>query len=147
MDCIFCKIAKGEIPSRKVYEDKDVIAFLDINPANPGHTLVMPKRHAETIMDADDESLEKAIVVAKTIATRIKERLNADGVNILQNNGKHAGQLVNHVHFHVMPRFAEDKILISYPKIKLEEKDFEEIQKKLSETERKVPRDWEMDLM
>src|SRR3990172_2121946 len=131
-DCVFCKIVKGEIPSRKVYDDQDVIAFLDINPSNPGHTLVVPKKHAETIIDADDKSLEKAIIVAKLIAKRIKDNMGSVGLNVLQNNGRFAGQIVNHVHFHVMPRFPNDQIVISYPKIKLEEKDFEEIQKKLS---------------
>lgn len=147
MDCLFCKIVSGEMPSRKVYEDKDVLAFLDINPANPGHTLVVPKKHAEMIFDADDETLEKSIVVAKVIARRLKERLNADGVNVMQNNGRHAGQIVSHIHLHVIPRFADDRIVISYPRVGLEEKDFEEIQKKLNEAERKAPKDWEMDMM
>ncbi len=145
--CIFCKIINGEIPSRKVYEDKDVLAFLDINPANPGHTLVMQKKHAGNILDADDESLGKAIVVAKIIAKKIKENLNADGINILQNTGRHAGQIVDHIHFHIIPRFANDSVIISYPKLKMEDKDFEEIQRKLKESEIKVPKNWEMDMM
>jgi len=147
MDCLFCKIIRGEIPSRKVYEDKDSVAFLDINPANPGHTLVMPKKHAENIFDADDELLGRVIVAAKVISKKIKESLNADGINVIQNNGRHAGQIVNHIHFHIIPRFANDTVIISYPKIKMEDKDFEEIQKKLAESERKVQKNWEMDLM
>ncbi|MBI2232885.1 MAG: HIT family protein [Candidatus Aenigmarchaeota archaeon] len=147
MDCLFCKIIRGEIPSRKVYEDKDSVAFLDINPANPGHTLVMPKKHAENIFDADDEMLGRVIVAAKAISKKIKDSLNADGINVIQNNGRHAGQIVNHIHFHIIPRFANDTVIISYPKIKMEDKDFEEIQKKLTESERKVQKNWEMDLM
>ncbi len=147
MDCLFCKIIRGEIPSRKVYEDKDSVAFLDINPANPGHTLVMPKKHAENIFDADDELLGRVIVAAKVISKKIKESLNADGINVIQNNGRHAGQIVNHIHFHIIPRFANDTVIISYPQIRMEDKDFEEIQKKLTEPERKVQKNWEMDLM
>ena len=147
MDCLFCKIIRGEIPSRKVYEDKDSVAFLEKNPANPGHTLVMPKKHAENIFDADDELLGRVIVAAKVISKKIKESLNADGINVIQNNGRHAGQIVNHIHFHIIPRFANDTVIISYPKIKMEDKDFEEIQKKLAESERKVQKNWEMDLM
>lgn len=146
-NCIFCKIIMGEIPSRKVYEDKDSVAFLDIHPANPGHTLVMPKKHAENIFDADDELLGRVIVAAKVISKKIKESLNADGINVIQNNGRHAGQIVNHIHFHIIPRFANDTVIISYPQIKMEDKDFEEIQKKLIESERKVQKNWEMDLM
>lgn len=145
-DCIFCKIVSGEIPSRKVYDDRDTIAFLDINPANPGHTLVVPKKHAENLMDADDDSIQKAIVVAKMIAKRIMDRLGAEGVNVVQNNGLVAGQIVNHVHFHVMPRFRDDRVIISYAKIKLEDKDFEEVQKKLGEEERRV-QDWGMGMV
>lgn len=145
-DCIFCKIVSGEIPSRKIYEDKGTIAFLDINPSNPGHTLVVPKKHSKDIVDAEDAEIEKLFLVAKEIVKRLRERLGADGVNVLQNNGRHAGQVVDHIHLHVMPRFSGDSIVISYPRVKLEEKDFDEIQKKLGE-ERKVPKDWEMDMM
>lgn len=144
-DCLFCKIVSGEVPSRKVYEDADVIAFLDINPSNPGHTLVVPKKHSENILDADDSAAEKAMAAAKLMAKRLKDRLNAEGINILQNNGRPAGQIVNHLHFHVMPRFANDHIIISYPKIKIEDKDFDEIQKKLAEEEKKAPAGWDMD--
>ena len=109
MDCVFCKIVKGEIPSKKVYEDGNVIAFLDINPLSEGHTLVIPKKHAENIFDVSEEELSKVMQVVKKISKKRLEE-GAKGVNILQNNGKEAGQLVNHIHFHVVPRNGNDKL-------------------------------------
>ena len=132
-DCIFCKIAKGEVPSKKVYEDDDIIAFLDINPANKGHTLVASKNHYENIFSVDEEILKKMISVVKVIAEKIKNSLECDGINIMQNNGKHAGQLVNHIHFHIIPRFPGDRVLITYQRMQLTEEEFNEIQKDLSE--------------
>ncbi|MCX6819480.1 MAG: HIT family protein [Candidatus Aenigmarchaeota archaeon] len=144
-ECIFCKIVRGEIPSKKIYEDHDVIAFLDINPANPGHCLVVPKKHSETISDTDDDVLVKAIVVTKKLATAVKEKLNADGVNIVQNNGRHAGQLVSHIHFHIIPRFPDDKVLITYQRVQMDENALNEMQKKLTEEGKKESRsDWDM---
>ena len=107
-DCMFCKIIKGEIPSHKVYEDKDTVAILDIRPINAGHTLVVPKKHSTDLLDIDDEDLKKAIVVVKRVAKAIKEAVNAQGINLGMNNGKAAGQLVFHPHLHVMPRFEND---------------------------------------
>lgn len=132
-ECLFCKIAGGEIPSKKVYEDKSVVAILDINPANRGHCLVISKKHFENIYDVDDDELQKMILVAKTIAKRIKERLNVAGVNIIQNNGRRAGQLVNHIHMHVIPRFEDDNVLITYQRSQLSESDFDDLQKTLQE--------------
>ena len=133
VECLFCKIVDGSVPSKKVYEDENVLCFLDINPANPGHTLVISKKHFENIFDADNEILESMINTAKIIANRLKERLGAEGVNIIQNNGREAGQLVNHIHIHVIPRYKHDKVMITYPRAKMEKKDFDEIQKKLQE--------------
>jgi histidine triad (HIT) family protein len=107
MDCIFCKIINNEIKSQKVYEDDDVIAILDINPINKGHILVIPKKHYETIFDIDDEVLKKTITVVKKIALALK-KMGAEGVNIVQNNGKAAEQHVFHIHFHVVPRYFND---------------------------------------
>lgn len=144
-DCIFCKIVRGEIPSKKIYEDRDVIAFLDINPANPGHCLVVPKKHSETVFDTDDEVLGKAITVTKKLAADVKEKLGADGVNIVQNNGRHAGQLVSHIHFHIIPRFPDDKVIITYQRVQMDENALNEMQRKLTEekTEQRE-RDWDM---
>ncbi len=109
-DCIFCKIIAGEIPSTTIYEDDDVKAILDVNPAARGHVIVLPKKHAENIFAVDDEDLKKAICVAKKIATAVKKAYNCDGVNILQNNGEAAGQSVFHLHIHVIPRFTGDTV-------------------------------------
>jgi histidine triad (HIT) family protein len=145
-DCLFCKIAKGEIPSKKVYEDRDVIAFLDINPATPGHTLVVPKKHAEDMTTADEKDLEKTIAVVKKIVARQKERLGAQGVNVMQNNGHAAGQLVAHLHFHVIPRFANDNVIIKFSRTNINENEMEEIRKKLSEEHAPAPARKEFDL-
>ncbi len=107
MDCIFCKIIKGEIPSTKVYEDGDVFAFLDIKPVNPGHTLVIPKQHYVNIHDMPDELFGKVAIAAKKVADAIL-KLGAKGVNIGMNNGAVAGQVVFHAHVHVMPRYGKD---------------------------------------
>jgi len=132
MDCIFCKIVKGEIPSSKVYEDKDVIAFLDIAPAAKGHTLVVPKEHHELIADVPNKLLEKTIDVVKKIGDALlKEN---DGFNIMQNNNKAAGQLVPHVHFHVIPRKNNDGLDIAHWKsAKYEEGEMEEASEKLKQ--------------
>ena len=106
--CIFCKIVAGELSSSKVYEDVDVLGFLDIIPVNPGHTLIIPKKHFESIHDTPDELVAKMSIVAKKIATAVQQSLGAKGVNIGMNNGVHAGQEVFHAHVHVMPRYGKD---------------------------------------
>ena len=106
--CIFCKIASGEIPCFKLYEDELVLAYLDINPFSTGHTLVIPKRHCEGMQDADPDLLAQMILRVRKVAVHIKEVLPCDGFNILQNNGAAAGQTVNHMHFHIVPRLAAD---------------------------------------
>ncbi|KHO48516.1 MAG: Hit-like protein involved in cell-cycle regulation [archaeon GW2011_AR5] len=136
-DCIFCKIVRGEIPSKKVYEDKDTLAFLDINPANPGHTLVVPKKHSEDITKSDEEDIAKVMRVVKNITTNLKEKMNAIGVNVMQNNGKPAGQIVAHTHFHVIPRYPNDVVVISYQRVQLSDEQLEEIRKKLSEEKKR----------
>lgn len=107
-ESLFSKIIKGEVPSVKVYEDDDVYAFLDINPVNPGHTLVVPKKQCDGLLDCDPAILANLIKVVQKIAVAMKKGLNADGVNIHQNEGAAAGQKVFHLHFHVIPRFADD---------------------------------------
>ncbi|MBI4173906.1 MAG: HIT domain-containing protein [Candidatus Aenigmarchaeota archaeon] len=104
-DCIFCKILDGSIPAKRVYEDDATIAFLDINPRNPGHTLVVLKRHAEAIADMRVDETGRLFEAVKKVADAAKEAARADGISICQNNGKAAGQVVAHVHVHVIPRF------------------------------------------
>jgi len=108
MDCLFCKIIKGEIPSAKIYEDEHMFAFLDIRPINKGHTLVLPKEHYGDVFDIPSETLCDVMPGLKKVASAIKEAVNADGLNIGVNNGEVAGQAVFHLHFHLIPRFEDD---------------------------------------
>jgi len=108
VDCVFCKIRDGQIPSFKVYEDSRTLAFMDINPLNPGHCLVITKNHAATIFDVEVLDLQAAIAATKKLAMALKGAVQADGINILQANGAAAFQSVPHFHFHVIPRFNND---------------------------------------
>jgi len=106
--CLFCGIAAGKIPAKKVYEDAKIIAFLDINPRNPGHTLVVPKKHYGTLLNMPDKEALDLFAIVKKIAGQIKTAIKADGISIGQSNGVAAGQLVQHVYFHVIPRFMNE---------------------------------------
>lgn len=107
-DCLFCKIIAGEIPSERVYEDADTLAFLDIHPNNPGHSLVIPKRHSENLYDMDDHSLAAVMRTAQKVAKAIRAAVAAEGINLAMNNESAAGQVIFHPHIHVIPRFKED---------------------------------------
>lgn len=107
-NCIFCKIIAGEIPSTRVYEDAHVLAFMDIGPVIKGHTLVIPKQHVDPITAVPPDVLNRVMAVVQKIAKAQMNGLRADGVNILQANGAAAGQVVPHLHFHVVPRFKTD---------------------------------------
>lgn len=104
-DCIFCKIANGEIPSNTIYEDEDFRVILDANPCSKGHALILPKQHYANVYELDDEIAAKVFPLAKKLATKMTDRLGADGFNILQNNGEVAGQTVFHFHMHLIPRY------------------------------------------
>ncbi len=107
-DCVFCKVVKGELPSYKIYEDEKTLAFLDIYPVYKGHTLVIPKIHTESISDISQSDLAAVAAASKKVAKLLKEKLNYDGVNLVQSNGKAASQVVMHFHMHVVPRFTGD---------------------------------------
>jgi len=107
-DCIFCKIIKGEVPNYTVYEDDDVLAFLDIFPHAKGHTVVIPKKHIERIEELDESSAGALLLAIKKITKKIDEVLHPDGYNIGWNDGKSAGQVVPHLHIHIMPRWEND---------------------------------------
>ena len=111
MDCIFCKIVAGDIPSHKVYEDNATLAFLDINPASRGHALVIPKQHAVDLYDMPPDALSNVAQVAQQVARRLQEVLQPDGLNVIQNNGSAAGQAVFHYHVHLIPRWQGDGVL------------------------------------
>jgi len=103
-DCIFCKIIRNELPATRIYEDDDVLAFMDIGPVAPGHALIIPKTHHDNITQTPDEVLQKLIVIVKQVAQAAKVAMHAEGLNVTQANGKTAGQTVPHIHFHVIPR-------------------------------------------
>jgi len=107
-DCIFCKIVRGEIPADKVFESETILAFLDINPVNQGHTLIVPKNHFDRLEDTPDEVAGEMIKAAKIIGSVLQKAIGSDGFNLGLNNGDVAGQIVKHVHLHVMPRFKND---------------------------------------
>lgn len=133
-DCIFCKIIRGEIPSYKVYETEDIFVMLDINPLSKGHLLVLPKAHYENIHEIPEEILMKVSSVTKEMAAKIKERLNPEGIIIMQNNGRKAGQTIFHAHVHIKPVY-EDTIVPREGHLRkpLTEKEFNEICKTLQQ--------------
>ena len=107
-DCIFCKLANGEIPTRSIYEDEDFNVILDMNPATKGHALILPKQHADNLYDLPDDVAAKILPLAKKLATKLTDALKADGFNLVQNNKECAGQTVNHFHLHLIPRYEND---------------------------------------
>lgn len=110
MDCIFCKIIEGELPCYKVYEDKRALAFLDINPVNKGHVLVIPKEHYLNMFDVPPDLLKDLAVVSQKLAKVLTEALGVKGYNFTVNNGKVAGQVIDHLHFHIIPRYEGDNL-------------------------------------
>ncbi|MCI8730908.1 MAG: HIT family protein [Lachnospiraceae bacterium] len=127
MECIFCKIANGEIPSTTLYEDNDFRVILDVNPASKGHTLILPKKHAENLYDLPDETASKALVLAKNMASKIEKALECDGLNLVQNNGETAGQTVFHFHMHIIPRYKNDSVKLGWKPGKLSDAMREEL--------------------
>ena len=107
-DCLFCKIVAREIPASVVYEDSETLSFLDINPVNPGHTLVIPKKHATDVFEIDEASWGAVMQVVRKVAHAIERSLSPLGINLAMNNRKGAGQVIFHAHVHVMPRFEGD---------------------------------------
>ena len=107
-NCIFCKIAAGEIPSNTIYEDDSFRVILDLGPATKGHALVLPKNHYADLYEIPEDVLAEAAKVAKKVAGTMKEKLSCDGLNLVQNNGEAAGQTVMHFHLHIIPRYKDD---------------------------------------
>jgi histidine triad (HIT) family protein len=118
MECVFCKIRDGQIPSFRVYEDQRTLAFMDINPLNPGHCLVVTKAHAPSIFEAEPADLQAAIVATQKVATAVRRAIGAHGLNVLQANGAAAFQSVPHLHFHVIPRFDRDGKGFDWPLVR-----------------------------
>ncbi|HJO01835.1 MAG: HIT family protein [Candidatus Woesearchaeota archaeon] len=130
-DCVFCKIVNGKIPAAKVYENSNVISFLDIMPANKGHCLVVPKKHYENMLDISDEDLKNLILAAKKITKALSLSIGNGSYNIIMNNGKEAGQLVDHAHIHIIPRFKGDRLRIKWSHKKYIDEEMKNIQEKI----------------
>lgn len=111
-DCIFCKVIRGELPSAKVYEDEQVVAFLDIHPVRPGHTLVVPKTHCENLIDCNPEALFAMMKITQKVAGAVVKATGAEGFNLGVNNGRVAGQVIFHLHMHIIPRNAGDGLAL-----------------------------------
>lgn len=107
-ECIFCKIVKGEIPSKKVHETENVLSFLDVNPRAPGHSLVIPKKHVKNLLELDDKTTENLLKVTQKVERALKESLNPDAFTLGINDGEAAGQEVPHLHLNIIPRFEGD---------------------------------------
>ena len=107
-DCIFCKIANGEIPSKTIYEDDEFRVILDLGPATKGHALILPKNHFADIYELPDETAAKVFILTKKLVKQITDKLHCDGFNVVQNNGEMAGQTVFHFHMHLIPRYRDD---------------------------------------
>ena len=113
-DCIFCKLANGDIPTATLYEDDDFRVILDAGPASKGHALILPKEHYANLYELSEELAAKVLLVAKKVVTAMTEVLGCDGYNVLQNNGEAAGQTVFHFHMHLIPRYKEDDVNIKW---------------------------------
>jgi len=129
-DCIFCMIIKGEIPCSRIYEDKEFLAFLDIKPISKGHTLVIPKAHCKNLLDFPRSVETDLLEFIKKVAAAVVKATNADGFNLGMNNGKAAGQVIHHAHFHIIPRFNNDG-LHNWPNKDASKEELEQTQKKI----------------
>lgn len=132
-DCIFCKIANGEIPSKSLYEDDDFRVILDLGPATKGHALILPKEHYANLYELPEDTAAGAIKLAKTLVAKMTEKLHADGFNLVQNNGEAAGQTVMHFHLHLIPRYKNDGQHILWRPGTASQEELEEIQKQITE--------------
>lgn len=132
-NCIFCKIANGEIPSATLYEDDDFRVILDLAPAAKGHALILPKEHYRNLYELPEEMAAKVLILAKKMILKMTEVLNCDGYNVVQNNEEAAGQTVFHFHMHLIPRYVDDEAGFGWNMGKLTEEDKEEILSKLKE--------------
>ena len=132
-ECIFCKIAKGEIPCYKVYEDNEFLVFLDVNPIVEGHSLIISKEHFENIFKIPEDVLGRMNILSKKIADMLKEKLGINAVNILNASGKEAQQSVFHIHYHIIPRKKEDGLDLWFHGGSEGEKNLDETLKKLKE--------------
>lgn len=132
-NCIFCKIANGEIPSKTLYEDDQFRVILDLGPATKGHALILPKEHYANLYELPDEVAAQVMQLAKKLAIRMTERLGCEGFNLVQNNGELAGQTVFHFHMHLIPRYREDGQKIGWKPGEVTQEELEEIKNQITE--------------
>ncbi|MCM1175817.1 MAG: HIT family protein [Blautia sp.] len=130
-NCIFCKIANGEIPSKTLYEDEEFRVILDLGPAAAGHALILPKNHYADLYELPEDTAAHAMLLAKKMAGQITEKLNCDGFNLMQNNGEAAGQTVFHFHMHLIPRYKDDGQKIGWKPGKPSSEELEEIKDRI----------------
>jgi Diadenosine tetraphosphate (Ap4A) hydrolase and other HIT family hydrolases len=130
-NCIFCKLANGDIPTATLYEDEDFRVILDASPASKGHALIIPKEHYANLYELSDELASKVLVLAKKMITKLTDILGCDGYNIVQNNGEAAGQTVFHFHLHMIPRSKDDGVGIGWKMGELTEEDKGELLSKI----------------
>ncbi len=132
-NCIFCKIANGEIPSKTIYEDDEFRVILDLGPAAKGHALILPRNHYANLYELPDETATKVMLLAKKMAGQMTEKLHCDGFNLVQNNGEVAGQTVFHFHMHLIPRYKDDNQTIGWKPGEPTQEELEEIRKQIAE--------------
>lgn len=132
-NCIFCKIANGEIPSKTIYEDDNFRVFLDLGPAAKGHALIVPKDHYANLYELPEDTAADVMRLAKRMALQIKDKLQCDGLNLVQNNGETAGQTVHHFHMHVIPRYEDDGQKIGWKPGEPTQEELEEIRSRIVE--------------
>lgn len=130
-NCIFCKIANGEIPSKTLYEDEKFRVILDLGPATKGHALILPKNHYANLYELPDEAASNVMLLAKKMVSQMTDRLSCDGFNLVQNNGEVAGQTVFHFHMHLIPRYKDDDQKIGWKPGKPSQEELEEIRGKI----------------
>lgn len=126
-NCIFCKLANGDIPAATLYEDEDFRVILDASPASKGHALIIPKEHYANLYELDDEVASKTLVLARRMITKLTDILDCDGYNLVQNNGEAAGQTVFHFHMHLIPRHKDDGVDLCWKMGNLTDEDKEDI--------------------
>ena len=126
-DCIFCKIANGDIPSKVLYEDDEFKVILDLGPATRGHALILPKNHYKNLYELPDEVAVKVMILAKKMAALMTEKLGCDGFNLVQNNGEAAGQTVFHFHLHLIPRYKNDGQTLGWRSLEPTQEELENI--------------------
>ena len=131
-NCIFCKIANGEIPSRTLYEDDQFRVILDLGPATKGHALILPKEHAADIFEISEETASGVLVLAKRMAVKMTQKLHCDGMNLVQNNGEAAGQTVPHFHLHMIPRYHNDGQKINWIPGKCTQEELEAVKREIT---------------